>query len=768
MKKVAKITLKNLSFGRQHISMDEFLKNALTWGIPPSGVEILAEIVQRIRHDYPYDTLLNIIPLDDLTVYRMLQSGDTTDVINLQSSDIREMLQAMKPDRFEDIMALCAVYRPGPLADGTADLLVSSKSGKGNVMSLLPPLRPILKESYGIIIYREQITDIAEKLAGFSYLEASQFRNALCGDASDELVKWKERFVTGCKRLRIPESSAQAIFTMMATAAGNAFPKPLAMGYALTAYLCAWLKTYFPDFFKNTTENSKVNIEPKRYSPYLSKSLYIKGLQCHKYLWLHKNKPELKDKISGSQQAAFDSGTDVGILAQRLFPGGAEVPYDGLTPAEQIAQTRQLIEDGVKTIYEATFSFDNIFCKVDILHHSDNGWELHEVKSSTGCKDVYLDDIALQYYAVSGAGLELAYAGLVHIDTTYVRAGEIEVDKLFAMLDLTDVVRGKQSFVKDNVIAQRAMLNEDVPAIDIGPQCSTPYDCQFLGHCWQHVPENSVFEFRGHGKPNVWDLYREGFLSINDVPEGRLGWRQILQQRGLREEFLHVDHNAVRQFLEGLTYPLCFMDFETTFMLPVPKWDGTRPYQQIPFQYSLHVIDKPGAVPRHIEYLADGAGDPRPGFLKALLAAVPPDSCIITWNATFEVQRLRDLASSYPESAGRISGLINDIVDMMVPFRDKSIYHSRFNGSYSIKYVLPGMVADLSYDDLEISNGEMAADGWLRMIMTTAEDERQELRSQLLEYCKLDTLAMVRILEKMWDMVNQEESNAGVSPQCRP
>ena len=180
---------------------------------------------------------------------------------------------------------------------------------------------------------------------------------------------------------------------------------------------------------------------PKTASAYLSKSLYMSGLQCQKALWLHKYRPELKDDVSESQQAVFDAGTDVGILAQQLFPGGALVPYEGLTHAQQLAMTQAEIRAGASTIYEATFSYDNIFVKVDILNRGLRGWELYEVKASTDLKEHYLDDIALQVHVLNGAGIPLTKACLVHVNNQYVRDGEIDVHQLFTLLDVTEVVK---------------------------------------------------------------------------------------------------------------------------------------------------------------------------------------------------------------------------------------------------------------------------------------------------------------------------------------
>lgn len=227
-------------------------------------------------------------------------------------------------------------------------------------------------------------------------------------------------------------------------------------------------------------------------TPYLSKSLYIKGLQCHKALWLHKNRPKLKSKPSAAQQSAFENGTDVGILAQKLFHGGIEVPYDGLTHAEQLSRTQELIADGATTIYEATFSFDNVFVKVDVLHKVETGWGIFEVKSSTDCKEVHLNDIEVQHYVVAGSGLPVTRVCLIHINKQYVRDGDIEVKKLFTILDITEKVLARQVNVPDKLTSMRVALGDVMPDMDIGPHCENPYPCDFKEHCWSHILSDSV------------------------------------------------------------------------------------------------------------------------------------------------------------------------------------------------------------------------------------------------------------------------------------
>lgn len=487
--------------------------------------------------------------------------------------------------------------------------------------------------------------------------------------------------------------------------------------------------------------------------PFLSKSRFIKGMQCHKALWLLTHQPELQDEVSASQQAVFDAGTDVGILAQSLFPGGIEIPFEGLSVPDQLAMTQAEINKGTKTIYEAAFSFDNVFCKVDILHKGRSGWELYEVKGSTEAKEVYLNDIAVQYYIAAGAGVTVKKASLVHIDNGYVRDGDIDVQGLFAIQNVTKTILERQSAVTKELKAMRVMLKKEVPAIDIGPHCSDPYTCSFHGHCWSHIPSPSVFDFADIGKPDGFTLYKQGIVKMDDVPRDSLGWRQQLQYDGTLHKKNVVDKKAIRAFIDSLWYPLAFMDFETTCMTPVPLFDGTRPFQSVPFQYSLHWVKSPKSKLNHCEFLGSVKGDPQKQFLSTLLDSIPENACVLTWNKAFEGKVLRALVDQFPKYRKRIQSVLDNMVDLMAPFRSKNIYHWQFEGSYSIKYVLPALVPELTYESLNISDGGTAAESWLRMRASTDIEEQEQIKRDLLEYCHLDTLAMVRILDKMKEMV---------------
>jgi len=490
----------------------------------------------------------------------------------------------------------------------------------------------------------------------------------------------------------------------------------------------------------------------KKSGGYLSKSLYIRGLQCHKSLFLQKYKPSLKGDISDAQEAIFQCGRDVGVLACQLFPGGIEIHYEGLSHQEQIDLTKSKIKEGVKTIYEASFSHQDVFVKVDILQKGSRGWEIYEVKGGTKLDPVYVDDAALQYHVLTGAGIKVNKVFITHINSEYVRKGALDVQKLFTSENITKQVKEKQPFVVKQVRMQKRMLNGKLPKIDIGPHCSDPYECDFSGHCWQHIPDDSVFDLRGVGiKP--FDLYAEGKIKQKDIPLDILNAKQRQQVLATINKENTIDKKKVRDFLKTLSYPLYFLDFET-FSSAIPPYEGLKPYQNVPFQYSLHFQKKKGGKLFHTEFLAQPGIDPRMPLLKKLLADIPEDVCILTYNMAFEKKVLTELAAQFPKYKKTIKKWIDNIQDLMAPFRRRDVYFWKFKGSYSIKKVLPALASDLSYEGLAIADGGAAMDAYQQMLAAMNDEKKlSEIRKNLLAYCQLDTLAMVRILEALGKLV---------------
>jgi hypothetical protein len=488
----------------------------------------------------------------------------------------------------------------------------------------------------------------------------------------------------------------------------------------------------------------------KSRSDYLSKTLFIKGLQCHKNLFLNKYHPELKDEVSEALMAIFNRGSEVGIVAQQLFPGGVNIPYEGQTKDAQVRQTQHEIEKGTSTIYEASFVYDGSFVKVDILHKTNNRWNLYEVKSPTGMEDVHIDDVAFQYYVLQNAGLDVSRACLVHINNQYTKNGSLELDKLFVIRDLTDVVKEKQPFIASEIQKQKDMLKSREPEIDIGEHCKNPYQCAFKGHCWAHIPEQSVFSIKGRGV-DKFGLYRKGVIRMEDIPRDILNRDQLIQVEGMLSRKNLINANQIKKFIGSLWYPLCFLDFET-FDTPIPPFDGTRPYQKIPFQYSLHCLESEGRELKHHEFLGNPEADPRRHLIEKLVHEIPDNACVLAYNMTFEKKVLKDLSEWFPEYKAKIETITANIRDLMVPFKAKHCYLWQMNGSYSLKLVLPALVPDMGYNGMEISDGGMASNRYLTMSQIKDPDEIQKIRNALLDYCCLDTLAMVKIVEKLREL----------------
>ncbi len=486
----------------------------------------------------------------------------------------------------------------------------------------------------------------------------------------------------------------------------------------------------------------------------LSKSLFIKGLQCHKQLWLYKKHPELKDLVDKSLENIFQTGQEVGELATQLFPGGKMLPCEDLSLSQQIKTTRQWLEQGVTTIYEAAFSENEVFVRVDILHKGADGWEIYEVKSSTEPKPVYIQDVAAQTWVLKQAGLNISKSALVTLDNCYQRQGEVDIQKLFTIHDLTQKANGLQGFVKSEVSKMQGVLQLDtMPKTVIGHHCNKPYQCAFYGYCHGKKTETSVFNLGGIGKLDSYALYHSGQTHYADIDLNQLGWRQRLQVDSYLKQTNHVQIKNIEAFLDSLWYPLCYLDFETTYMVAVPMFEGTRPYQQVPFQFSLHIQREPNGPTEHVEFLAKTGEDPRRSLLEKLLSAIPKDACILAYNKGFEERCLRNLAQEVPDYAKRVQPLFNTMRDLMIPFLKKDIYYWKMNGSYSLKKVLPALLPEMGYADLEIGDGGTAASSYLKMWRSQDPEEIATIGKNLLKYCELDTFAMVKLLEKLHSLV---------------
>lgn len=488
-------------------------------------------------------------------------------------------------------------------------------------------------------------------------------------------------------------------------------------------------------------------------TPVISKSKYLSGLQCHKLLWYHYNRPAEIPAPDAATQAIFAVGHEVGELAQGLFPGGIAIKWDR-DIEKLIDQTKTLLAER-KPIYEASVKYGNAYAIADILAPADNNsWDLIEVKSSTSVKDINLPDVAIQSYVCRKSGIKLNKLFLMHINNQYVRQGDIEPEKLFAKEDITEQTRELLLQVEPNLEKMvKIIQSAECPDIKIGPHCSNPYECPLTETCWAFLPESNVFSLY-RGKALGFELLQQQVQKLTDIPPGtKLNSNQSIQVECAKTNNPHIDKKGIAKFLSTFKYPLYFLDFETVAPA-IPFYDGTRPYQNIPFQFSLHIIQKEGARPEHHSFLADGKEDPRPGILKELKSLLGNGGSIIAYNAGFETGCLDGCAVSYPKYSEWVARIKQRVIDLLGPFKSFYYYHPEQNGSASLKSVLPALTGK-GYAGMEIADGGTASREYARVTFgDVSEEERRKVRKDLVEYCGLDTEGMIWIVEELTKLIS--------------
>ncbi|AJC84251.1 DUF2779 domain-containing protein [Campylobacter peloridis] len=491
---------------------------------------------------------------------------------------------------------------------------------------------------------------------------------------------------------------------------------------------------------------------------FFSKSRYTRGTQCAKSLWLKTYKNEILS-VSENALAKFSTGDKVGELACELFPNGVKIEFEGSSFDEKCEQTKNLLENNQEVIYEATFCYDGILIMIDILQNTKDGLIINEVKSSTSLKDVYIDDCALQYFVLSNLNYKIKQVNLIHLNNEYYRDDFLDINKLFIINDITKEVSSNQNQVKENLKYFEEILSKnEEPDIDIGTHCFDPYECDGYEYCWakqRNLCENeNIFNISRLNANKKFELYYKNIINFKDIKDLSIfnENQQIQIQASLNEE-IHINKENIKEFLNTLIYPIYHLDFET-FMQAVPEFKGVKPYMQIPFQYSLHIDYKDKL--EHKEFLSECGIDPRYELAKNLINDIPKDVCVLAYNASFEKGVIRNLALAFPEFSEHLLNIEKNIKDLMIPFQNKDYYHYKMQGSYSIKKVLPALIPDMeqAYKNLDlIHNGSEAMQSFEAM-QNMSENEKKAYRQALLEYCKLDTLAMVKILKHLEELTS--------------
>jgi len=481
----------------------------------------------------------------------------------------------------------------------------------------------------------------------------------------------------------------------------------------------------------------------------LSKSKYINGLQCQKYLWLLFNDKEKVSQPDAATQHTFDQGHRIGELAKRLFPDGIDISSEDFI--ENLNKTKELLSAN-HPLFEPGFYVDSYFSRLDVLYPlGDGSWDIYEVKGSTQVKDIYIHDVSFQRHCVQRAGLSIRKCHIVHINNQYVKHGEINPDQLFTIEDVTEQVNEIAGGIEARAEEMWETIASPIcPEIGIGQHCSDPYPCQ-VTWCLECLPENNIFNLSGGGK-KCFEMFNKGILFIKDIPADiKLSKVQQIQKTCEINEQSHIDEEAIQEFVDSLQYPLYYLDFET-FNPAIPIYDGTRPYQKVPFQFSLHVVNSLGAEQEHHGFLSDGTGDPRPAFLAQLKSVLGNHGNIIVYNQSFEKGVLAGLGNDFPEYTDWVEETCDRVIDLYAPFRSFSYYNPMQQGSASIKKVLPALTGK-GYDDLDISKGDDASLAFFNLVMSMySEEEKQKIRHDLEKYCSMDTEGMVWIVETLSEL----------------
>lgn len=492
----------------------------------------------------------------------------------------------------------------------------------------------------------------------------------------------------------------------------------------------------------------------------ISKSDYMLYLRHPAWLWLKKFDKLKLPLISDNDQATFDAGHDFESYVEQLFPKSTKLGFHDYNSYLTLpVRTEDALQNGALTIFQGRFEAGEITCIVDILQKvagEENTFDLIEIKSSTKVKEEHQYDLAFQLLVLEQAGLQIRQIRVIHANKEYVRHGKIEPEQISAQTDVTAEVKALLDITREQVERAVAMLRERRKP-DFSPRFTNQLEVK--GVQWfkewleifkslqNDLPKYSIYDICQISKEQVAELEDQGIKLLKEIPEDfALSPKQLAQVKATKENRRLVEVEPIKELLQTLQYPLYFFDYET-FSSLIPRFDGCGPYQDYPFQYSLHILEKEGAEVKHKEYLPTENGNPMPGLLKQLQEDIGTSGTVLTWNMRYEKSCNDRMGQFYPEYQEFLRGLNERINDLMIPFSQLWLVDQGFMGSASVKKVLPVMVPSLSYKELNVSDGLLARRTWTETVLEGKnEDRKEQIVRDLLEYCGLDTWAMVEIL----------------------
>ena len=495
----------------------------------------------------------------------------------------------------------------------------------------------------------------------------------------------------------------------------------------------------------------------------LSKSRFVAGIHCERRLWLLANRPGERREPTRAEIHRMEFGTTFGRDVTKLFEDGVEIGADHRHPKRALDETVEKLGGKAPALFEAAFLHHDVLIRADVLKRSQThsgSWDLIEVKSSSNSKSSrrknlkkYTSDMAVQLYVLEGAGIAVDSISLALVNSDYERSGDLDWNQLVVIEDHSDAVRTRTTGIGKELDHFLDMIDRpEMPEAVYGKtKCE---ECEFSQFCWSEEPDDSIIHIPRISPKKIDELRELGVRLISEIPPE---YELTKTQEPVREALAYPDGRLARadrltQWIDNLDYPIHYFDFET-WNPCIPPFDKTRPYMQIPVQYSVHIQDEQGGVTRHYEFLADAQGDPRPDLIEHMLEDLGKTGSIVVHHAEFETKRIEELASYSPRNSKALLALLDRIEDTELPFKKNWYLHPGLMGRSSIKVVLPTLVPELSYDEMEIAEGQSAALLFGDMYEGKLEDLTLETaRKNLLDYCRMDTLAMVRIVERLREL----------------
>lgn len=486
----------------------------------------------------------------------------------------------------------------------------------------------------------------------------------------------------------------------------------------------------------------------------MTKSEFMLFCKHPAWMWLKKHDPTDLPPIDDATQAMFDTGHNFEKYAEAQFAGAVALGFTNSAEYMSLpARTQDAIDAGAKTVFQGRFEYDDLTFICDILNVIDGKTvDLYEIKSSTKAKPEHIVDLAFQTIVLQGLGYIVRNKAVMHVNNKYTRNGAVDPYAITATTDVTKDVDDSIESVKTKILLAKTVAdNPEMP--DISPKSASNKDFGEWLDIYKFLANpltGSIYDLCGLNPSIVAKLESQQIKRIIDIPaDFKLSPKQKLQVEATKTGEPIINKQKISEFLAGLKYPLYFLDYETMNCL-VPPFDGLKPYQQMPVQYSLHIIREPGGKLEHKEYLHTKNSNPAEPLVKQLLQDIGNNGSILVWYQSFEKSRNKELGELLPEYKDKMAAINDRVVDLMIPFKELWYVDAGFNGSASIKNVLPVLAPDLSYKDLTIQEGASAQRIWTQTVLEANNPElKDQIMADLLAYCKLDTLAMVKIYLKL-------------------